>query len=390
MKIYAGRLTKDNSFAIYVYDKVDGQKIRVKTKLRATPDQFNPKTGKCYDQKLKFILDGYCLTLSDQIIEAERRGDLLTYLEMKQIIKNIVSDQAVGNDLCITNLYNDYMKTTDLATTDLATATKQCYKTAGRIWGEYVLETKTSDNIVRFKHHDFDHWIKWCKEKGYADNSIANFCRCIRKVLNLAYKEKLIDTPIADIWKFHPKNKLRTECVMLTTTELEELEKVDNLMVFTQKKLLVFLFLCYTGLRHSDYFQLFDSEKSEITDTHIIIYRSKKTGKRIYLPNAGYLRGAWRILDRCGGTLPCYKSVYSFTRQLKPMWKRLGRPENECKIISCHMSRKIFATNLLTESNLPLVVVQKLLSHSSINTTLAFYERSNDQRIYNALINSEV
>lgn len=79
----------------------------------------------------------------------------------------------------------------------------------------------------------------------------------------------------------------------------------------------VFLWLCYTSVRFSDYkIFIFETEQCKYPEKQSITAESVKTGKRIYIPNEGHCKGAWRILYKYNGHLPRYKSGDSFNRTL--------------------------------------------------------------------------
>jgi len=127
----------------------------------------------------------------------------------------------------------------------------------------------------------------------------------------------------------------------------------------------MFLFGCYTGLRYSDVSRV---KKTDIIEGSHISLLTQKTGKWVNIP----------IFETVDLIIQKYKSagrseIFPFrtnqccNRDLKFIAEECGIT----KLLTFHMSRHSFATNLVT-SNVNPFIVSQLLGHSSMTQTLIY------------------
>ncbi|PCH68016.1 MAG: hypothetical protein COC06_10285 [Bacteroidales bacterium] len=382
MKFYIKHPKKAQEQRIFLYHNHCSTIIRVATKLKTNSELWDNKNGISFDPLTETVLKKWIAKAKDTLINMERLDEELTVTAVKDVLINIVNDKPVREELTITYLYKEFLKEAQLCK-----STQKNYKASLMHYEQFLLLSKSTDIIERYTAKDFQMFVKYLKERGYADNSIKIYTKCIKRVLNKAYWEGTIQNELSRVMKFKAKKVTRDNFVIFNIEELRELENI-TLRSYARKRLDVFLFLCYTGMRFSDYKRVvFEPELCEITLEHMIVTESVKTGKRIFIPNAGHCQGAWRILNRYNGELPKYKSVDTFNRQIRKDFKLLEHPEY-LKLTS-HCARKTFATALLMEQGVSPLVVSKLLTHSDIKTTLKYYEKSGDSHIVKALEETE-
>lgn len=119
----------------------------------------------------------------------------------------------------------------------------------------YLRDDKKMRNSTIEKQLSFLKWfLRWADKKGYNKNKAYEF--------------------------FRPKLKKAPKIVIFLT--VEELTKLTNCIIPDKKQYLervrdVFLFTCYTGLRHSDAYSL---KKSNVKKDHLD-FVTKKTGNRL-------------------------------------------------------------------------------------------------------------
>lgn len=119
----------------------------------------------------------------------------------------------------------------------------------------YLRDDKKMRNSTIEKQLSFLKWfLRWADKKGYNKNKAYEF--------------------------FRPKLKKAPKTVIFLT--VEELTKLTNCIIPDKKQYLervrdVFLFTCYTGLRHSDAYNL---KKSNVKKDHLD-FVTKKTGNRL-------------------------------------------------------------------------------------------------------------
>ena len=382
MRYYSGNINKNNEFRVFAYYNHEGKVIKLGTKLKVTKKQFDPIKNIPLESNLAAVLDKWKAQIKNSIVENERKGKLITPELVKHIIQKVTTNKLLDEDLTIRALYNEYVPTFNLSK-----KTEKNYRAAYRLFEQFLLMHNSTDIIERYTARDFQLFIKYLRSLQYADNSIKIYVNVIKKIVNKAYIEGRIDNEIGRMMKFRTKNVTKEDFVVFTSEELEQFEGL-TLRRHMQWRIDVFLFMCYTGCRFSDYKRfVFEPELCEVSDEQIVISESVKTGKRIFIPNKGHCRGAWRILNKYNGLLPKYKSCDTFSRQLKKDFKFLDHPEHHK--LSSHCARKTFTTILLMEQGLEPLIVSKLLTHSDMRLTLRHYEKGNDEHLRKALEKTE-
>jgi len=382
MKFYLKKTNGVKEERVFLYSTYASTTIRVATKIKVNPKNWNQKLGESSVAEEQAILNNWRAKIENTILDRIRLDKEISANAAKELISSVVSEKPVLEEMTISYLYKEYMKEIDLAK-----STQKNYRVALTHYEQFLLLSKATDIIKRYTVKDFKMFVNYLKDRGFADNSVKLYTKCIKKVLNKAYWDGLIENEVTRVMKFTAKSAVREDFVIFTTEELLELENI-TLTTYARKRLDVFLFLCYTGMRFSDYKRVvFEPELCEITEESMIVTESVKTGKRLFIPNAGHCKGAWRILKRYNGKLPQYKSIDTFNRQIRIDFEKLEHPEYH-KLTS-HCARKTFATALLMEQGVAPLVVSKLLSHSDIKTTLKYYEKSGDSHIVKALEKTE-
>ncbi|WP_044017686.1 tyrosine-type recombinase/integrase [Hymenobacter sp. APR13] len=175
--------------------------------------------------------------------------------------------------------------------------------------------------------------------------------------------------------------------VYLTADELARLYRTvlpDNLAPVRD----VFLFCCYTGLRYSDVYQLHGGNVAGWDGGQVLRLTQSKTRRpvSIYLTEAA--RG---ILDKYAGEraklLPVYQNQV-MNRYLKRVCRLAGvtglvevveivqgrvskTQQPKYELITMHTARHTFATQSLLRG-MPVEVLQKILGHANIKTTLIY------------------
>lgn len=118
----------------------------------------------------------------------------------------------------------------------------------------------------------------------------------------------------------------------------------------------VFVFQCFTGISHSDLFNLtLDDKREAITGVR------NKTGSMYIVP---ILPKAREILEKYNYKLPV-SSNQKMNSYLKEIANILDFEHN----MTTHLARHTFATTVLLENQVPLEIVAKILGHSSVRST---------------------
>lgn len=381
MKYYLKKTDGTKPERVFLYAHLANTQLRVGTKLKVDPQTWDKKLGACSNIEVQAILNNWRSKIENTIIDRIRLDIELTPDSVKEIVSSVVSDKPITEELTISYLFTEYMA--GIEGEGLAKSTKKNYNNAYRLYEQFLLISKATDIVRRYTARDFKMFCDYLKKCDYADNSIKLYTKCVKKVLNKAYWNGLIENEVTRVMKFSAKRAVRENFVIFTTDELLDLETI-TIRPYSRFRIDVFLFLAYTGMRFSDYKRfVFETELCEVTDKHIIINESVKNKKRIFIPCKGFCEGAWRIMKKHNGILPKFKSVDSFNRGIQSDFERLEYVD--FKKITSHCARKTFATAMLYEHGLSPQVVSKLLTHSDIKITSKYYDKSGDEQILKAM-----
>lgn len=290
----------------------------------------------------------------------------------------------------------------ELKTSLLAKETKKKHKTAFN-------HLKAFRSSIGFNDLDFDFvygFDQYLRRKGLKQNSIHTTHNALRRYVNLAIKKGLIDKQNHPYENFSVSYE-KTDRTFLTKSELQKLEKLklplehQHLQVFLD----AFLFSCYTGLRFGDTSSLGKQNFYQDENGLILHFKASKTNKplniELYLihPQKGkkYSKPEAIIqnyLDKIQKDTDClfgkhvnsrfntkwkYVKNDQFTnqyvnRELKKIAKLAGIEKN----LTTHVARHSFATHMA--SKIPVHILQHLLQHSKIETTMIYVHMSNEQR----------
>lgn len=203
--------------------------------------------------------------------------------------------------------------------------------------------------------------------------------------------------------------KLQVDKIFLTFEEIELIREVD-LPEYLDRTRDVFLFACYTGLRHSDLFRLSKSNIIESKGNTLISFVPQKTdsfyGKSRKKIEIVLIPEAVEIIERYKETylkaLPvisnqkmneglkligerarinCMVEVFTYKNN-----QSVSEEIEKYKLITCHSARHTFATQSLSRG-VPIEVIQQLMGHSDIKTT-QIYAKLVDEYKHTTLLNA--
>jgi len=199
-------------------------------------------------------------------------------------------------------------------------------------------------------------------------NTSSTYIRKIKAAINVAIRKDLLQTnPFAGfkMQSFRQANK-----IFLTAEEIELLKRHDlggNLSLQRVKD--IFLFSCYTGLRHSDVVQLQSSMiKQDADGLYWISLVQQKTGDVVDIPMLDYAANIYMKYEdyrkaNNGKVFPVLTNQ-KVNAALKVISNLTGINKN----ISFHSGRHTFAT-LSLELGVDIKTVSGLLGHTSIKST---------------------
>lgn len=195
-----------------------------------------------------------------------------------------------------------------------------------------------------------------------SENTIwANF-KFIATMTNDALKmNKIEKNPFAAYKRVQYKNP---EKEFLTAPELAQIEKFVNETHDAGVRLVgkYFLFMAYTGLRHSDAMRFKTAE--HVINNERIVIETQKTKKVTNL----YINDKIRPHMDFISTNPIKLTQVDFNRKLKVIAAGAGIN----KKVSSHVARHSFGSSLV-DLGIQIEVAKGLLSHGSINSTKIYY-----------------
>lgn len=211
-------------------------------------------------------------------------------------------------------------------------------------------------------------WRRWLRNKEKNDtNTIHSNLKILKAYLNIAVRKEIIKT--------NPFNRIKLQLakvdrVNLTADELNDcwqLYKSGSLTAAKQSILRHFLFMCFTGIRISDFKKL---TRENIVNDFLIynVHKTKNIKKNmIKVPLAKF--ALQLIEDERSRTNLLFNSISE--QKMNEFIKKICESIGIDKAVTNHSARHTFATLWLDQTN-DLAALQQLLGHSSIVETMMY------------------
>jgi integrase len=225
--------------------------------------------------------------------------------------------------------------------------------------------------------------------KGYAPNTVRNFLKTLRMVVNLAREEGQDINPA-----FYSKKvkmpKEDTPTIYLDTDVLEDLWGMDLTTVPRLERVRdLFLLQCWVGLRFSDLLRL--SNKN--VDGGLIRIRQEKTNQDVVIPLHPI---AAAVLTKYGGypptmsnqrfneyvkelvaLVPALQVDMAITRTKGGITTTTNIPK--WQLVASHTARRSFASNLYLAGDVPVRTIMAITGHKSEAAFLRYLRLDNQQ-----------
>lgn len=225
------------------------ESIREKTKY--TNIYYNTKTGK-YDIKYNYKV--YDAVQQKNVYKSKWKYNIGTVTEARQELALLQSNgiKADDKDITLEGIFNLYLKQAEATRKSEVTIrnTKQQYN---MIVKHISKDTKLKD-ITEDLYYDL--FVK-IKDNKYSEETIHSLNSCFRKLINLAYKKRLIsENPLDRSENVKTKRKNSDEYRIVEKEEFQKLDKYLSETVFVRKGVnryhefrLMYNLLYYTGVR---------------------------------------------------------------------------------------------------------------------------------------------
>lgn len=201
---------------------------------------------------------------------------------------------------------------------------------------------------------------------GNSRNTIVSNMSTIKKYINAAMRQDLIDRNPARGMGF---KYVRSDRTYLNAEELRKLEEMyASKYAKTEgihRSLQYYLFMCYTGLRVSDFQEL--EKNNVLKDSIVLVMRKTENIKKtsIFIPLIDKAKEILKAVPDTGT-----KKVFHYRpeQKINKDLKRISKDAEINKLLTIHTARHTFATQYLRATN-DLAGLQELLGHENIETT---------------------
>jgi len=231
---------------------------------------------------------------------------------------------------------------------------------------------------------NFDIFIRK-RDTVTSENTVSSYHKVLKKYITIALNKGLIDRNPFSLFK------LKSSPTRKTSLDKDELEKIENLSVTDRVKMYasnfeeikdMFLFSCYSGLRFSDIQKLthenFYTNKNGLM---LDLEKQQKTGKEKVIPLSIIFNGKPEKIIKPYLHREELVFVKLTNQHINRTLKTISMLCNINKNLTFHVSRHTFGT-LLAEITGDLYMIQDLMSHSNIQTSMNYIhlnqERKND------------
>lgn len=230
-------------------------------------------------------------------------------------------------------------------------------------------------------HSDFSGFLL---KEGYKQNTRSRFIKNLKTVMRKAYDAGLHSNYKAlDPKIFRAIKPEKIKFVYLTEPELIKLENIDlSKELLLDKVRDVFLILCETGVRISDYRQIETGFYED--DGYWISISNQKTEEEANIPCSDRFMRVW---NKYKGKLPQLPDPY-INKYIKGIAYRCGivdeiiikgqergislkRPKYE--LITCHTGRRTAITNML-RIGMPVTDIMVITGHTNPKQVLEYYQ----------------
>jgi len=320
---------------------------KISNELMVTGKPYNPNTIK---EKLKDgfserygVIESFDMFLSrmEKLIPSKyTRTTLVKYTNTKERVKEFIKRTTQRNDIYLYELNTQFME-------DFECWLGQTYK--------------NSHNTIYKSYQRFTRFIRYEMSRGNLDTY-----------------------PFPDYsMKLIPKQG--------HYLSYDDIQKLENLEVDLPRLLQVqqlFLFCVYTGLSYIDLINLRETDLEVDEDgTYWIKTYRQKSNSRVSVPLISNAVKSMKILRsgmfqiREGRLLPT-KSNVRLNYEIKQIcsMSRMSNPE----MVTWHSARRS-TSSLLMKSGIPVQILQKVLSHKSLNTSIQYYSHVDDEQVGKAM-----
>lgn len=389
---------KDRLTQIMLVTTINGQRIRVYTKLRIEPKYWDKATCQCRSEKPINLREQTRLNqINKQIKQLElsvyqadkqlaEQGEYLSSISVKTVVANKFSAhrQKLSPIGYLYELIDNYQKNLNRRGKRGISSTQTTYYTALKRLEKFCCERKIT--IRSFEDFDkafftsFANYLYSCtyykgkKQQLYTQNTVVNTLKVIKNLLHRAYDNDMTSN------NYYQKVQtiLASDSSEQVYLEEKEIKKLSGLKLVIPQEIHVrdmFIIGCYTALRISDIQNL---SQATIRNGVISLYQTK-THEQVEIPILKeiapllqhYQEHGFPALNPCKANkiIKDLAKRCSFNDEITFKEQRGGRSiitsQPKWKMISFHTARRSCITNLY-KRGYPVNYIMTLSGHRSI------------------------
>jgi site-specific recombinase XerD len=383
----ADRPDTHGRYIIRLVATFDNQRLRLSTRDKCRAAEWNDKSG--WFRKSFPDLDNATIRLNalrkrveDAYSALRTAGVSPTAAVLKAALADEQEPAAPAPGLV--ELLDEYREV--LVARGFRANTVKGYKTTRNAVAEWVATLPAGMTVVDYNSAAHDGLVGWLRaEKGQSQNTIAGVVKHLKPFLAWARDDRkqvlsVEPSKLAVEWE-------DVEKCWLSAAELDQVARAllpNNLALVRD----AFVFCCYTGLRYSDLHDLHAGNLHDWDGSKVLRLTQTKTrtGVSVYLTPP-----ALALLEQYDGTrarlLPVMANAV-MNRYLKRIARLAGvermvevvetvagqvmkRAVPKWELVTMHTARHTFATQSLMRG-MPVEVLQKVLGHAKIQTTLIY------------------
>lgn len=273
---------------------------------------------------------------------------------------NIVTEYTFGQ------LYDNFMI--------WAKSNKKTWKCDENLYNNHVKEYLEKISVNSITPQDITNILLKMKAKGkangsnYAPQSIKHILLLIKRIFNYNIKNELIKYNPAENVKIEKFDNTRIS--YLYDDEISRMfEYLDSSKEWPNDVALI-KFAFFTGLRKSELFNL-TWDNVDIDNKRIFLYDTKGGKNQAIIITDNAVHVLLDIKDKCSDSTLVFPSKLGGKRNdVKKLWSRIKKAANIRPDIRFHDIRHTFGT--LATATIPVKVVQKMMTHKDIKTTLRY------------------
>lgn len=369
------KLNADGKGLIQIEAYKDAARVYFSTGIYLKPASWNNEKGQVHRQKDSVALNDRITQFVERCKDIElgknRSNPDFSVFDLKQALGNNLNDSFIA--FALMQLEKEK---------NLTPGTKTKYNKAITTFKEFAKTDVTFSQLTNKLLDDFDYYLQ---KKEQIPNTRKNYFKTLAKYARMAVRYGMLEYNKNPF----PDKKITKEKTFRNNLNDIDLKKLENLKFTKEQYYLeivrdLFLLQCYTGLRFGDAARLSREHVHITPDGLEIRMTSEKEHKAVILPLRFLFRDKkkesrperlikkyWREDKK-----PLFLSLNTqqtnsannqyVNRQLKELQTKAGIQT----VLTNHVGRHTFATYLVWR--VPLPIVQELLQHSKVETTMIY------------------